>query len=139
MTEAGPGPVEPVNLLLVDDREGNLLALQAVLAAPDYRLITARSGAEALKLVLKHEFAVILLDVAMPGMDGFETAALIKSRPRSARIPIIFVTASIPDVEHIFKGYSVGAVDYLRKPVDLHVVRAKVAVFAELYRQRRQI
>lgn len=130
---------EPVKILLVDDNEANLTALEATLRAPEYALILAKSGHEALLQVLRHDFAVILLDVAMPGLDGFETAAMIKGRERSSRVPIIFVTASIQDVAHVYQGYSVGAVDYLYKPVETHVVRSKVAVFVELFRQRKQI
>ena len=130
---------EPVNILLVDDRPSNLLSLKALLERPDYNLVLASSGPEALALVLRQDFAVILLDVAMPRMDGFETASVIKERDQSKLIPILFITASVYDMEHVFRGYTVGAVDYLRKPVDPHAVRAKVAVFVELYRQRKQI
>ncbi len=130
---------EVVAILLVDDRPSNLHSLAAVLQRPDYELVLASSGQEALAQVLRRELALILLDVAMPGMDGFETAALIKQREQSRHIPIIFVTASVYNMENIFRGYDVGAVDYLRKPVDPHEVRSKVAVFVELYRQRRQI
>jgi PAS domain S-box-containing protein len=130
---------EPVNILLVDDRPSNLLSLKALLERPDYNLVLAGSGPEALALVLRQDFAVILLDVAMPRMDGFETASVIKERDQSKLIPILFITASVYDMEHVFRGYTVGAVDYLRKPVDPHAVRAKVAVFVELYRQRKQI
>ena len=130
---------EKVNILLVDDRPSNLLSLKALLERPDYNLVLAASGPEALALVLRQDFAVILLDVAMPRMDGFETASVIKERDQSKLIPILFITASVYDMEHVFRGYTVGAVDYLRKPVDPHAVRAKVAVFVELYRQRKQI
>ncbi|APR77313.1 two-component regulator [Minicystis rosea] len=128
-----------VNILLVDDRPSNLLSVHAVLDRPEYNVVMARSGPEALAQVLRQDFAVILLDVAMPGMDGFETASIIKEREQSKLIPIIFITASVYDMEHIFQGYTVGAVDYLRKPVEPHAVRAKVAVFVELYRQRRRL
>ncbi len=131
--------LEPVNILLVDDRLSNVLSLKALLERPDYRLVLARSGPEALAQVLRQEFAVILLDVAMPEMDGFETASIIKDREQSKLIPIIFVTASVYDIEHILRGYTVGAVDYLRKPIDGHALRSKVAVFVELFRQRKQI
>ncbi len=131
--------VEPVKILLVDDRPSNLSTLEAILRRPDYDLVSARSGREALGLLLRHEFAVILLDVAMPEMDGFETAAVIKSRDQSRLIPIIFVTASVTDLANVFRGYTVGAVDYLSKPIDPHQVRAKVAVFVELFRQRKEI
>ena len=130
---------ELVNILLVDDRPNNLMSMKALLQRPDYNLVLASSGPEALALVLRQDFAVILLDVAMPKMDGFETAAIIKEREQSKLTPILFVTASVYDMEHVFRGYTVGAVDYLRKPVDPHAVRAKVAVFVELYRQRKQI
>jgi len=132
-------PLERASILLVDDRPSNLLSLEAILSRPDYDLVLAGSGPEALAAVLRREFAVILLDVAMPGMDGFETAATIKEREQSMRVPIIFVTASVYDMEHIYHGYSVGAVDYLLKPINPHALRAKVAVFVELYRQRKQI
>ncbi len=131
--------LERASILLVDDRPSNLTALVGVLRRPDYDLVLARSGSEALGQVLRGEFAVILLDVAMPGMDGFEVASLIKEREQSKLIPIIFITASVYDMEHIFQGYTVGAVDYLRKPLDPHALRSKVAVFVELHRQRRQI
>lgn len=130
---------EPVEILLVDDRPDNLVSLQALLQRPGYRLVLARSGEEALAQVLRHELAVILLDVAMPGMDGFQVASVIREREQSRSIPIIFVTASVYDMEHVFRGYTVGAVDYLRKPIDPHALRAKVAVFVELYRQRKEI
>jgi PAS domain S-box-containing protein len=128
-----------VNILLVDDRPSNLLALQGILERPDYNLITALSGDEALAVVLREDVAVILLDIAMPGMDGFEVATIIKQRERYRHIPILFVTASVHHIEWIFKAYSVGAVDFLHKPLDPHAVRAKVAVFVELYRQKRQL
>lgn len=131
---------ERVKILMVDDRPANLLSLRAILTdQPDYELVMASSGEEALDRVLREDFAVILLDVAMPEMDGFETARLIKQRERSCKIPIIFITASVYDMENIYRGYTVGAVDYLPKPVDPLAVRAKVAVFVELYRQAREI
>ncbi|HYO59841.1 sensor histidine kinase [Archangium sp.] len=130
---------EKVDILLVDDRPGNLLSLKGILERPDYNLISALSGEEALNLILRQDFAVILLDVAMPGMDGFEVASTIKQRERFKNIPIIFVTASVHHIEWIFKAYSVGAVDFLHKPLDPHAVRAKVAVFVELYRQKQQL
>ncbi|HVH47843.1 MAG TPA: ATP-binding protein [Labilithrix sp.] len=137
--KASDEPVERASILLVDDHPTNLLSLEAVLSRPDYDLVRAASGPEALAAVLRREFAVILLDVAMPRMDGFETAALIKDREQSMLIPIIFITASVYDMEHVFRGYSVGAVDYLLKPINPHALRAKVAVFVELYRQRKKI
>ncbi len=133
------GLIDRVNILLVDDRPGNLLSLSGILERPDYTLMTATSGDEALARVLQDDFALILLDVAMPGMDGFEVASIIKQRERFRTIPIIFVTASVHHIEWIFKAYSVGAVDFLPKPLDPHAVRAKVAVFVELYRQKQQL
>src|SRR4051812_3489774 len=103
MTSA-PQKEPPVDLLLVDDRPSNLLSLAAILKQPGYNVVLASSGPEALALVLRQEFAVILLDVAMPGMDGFEVASIIKDREQSRLIPIIFVTASVYDMEHIFRG-----------------------------------
>lgn len=130
---------EKVNLLLVDDRPANLLSMQAILDRPDYDVVIARSGAEALNAVLRQEFALILLDVAMPGMDGFEVASMIKEREQSKQIPILFVTASVYEMEHIFTRFTVGPVDFLRKPVDPRALRAKVAVFVQLFRQRKEI
>jgi len=120
-------------VLLVDDEPDNLVALAAVLEPLGRELVRARSGEEALKLLLQGEFAVILLDVRMPGLDGFETAALIKQRERTRDVPIIFVTAVSKDTEQIFRGYSEGAVDYLLKPYDPSVLRSKVAVFIDLH------
>ncbi len=139
MDQKPPSAIPPINLLLVDDHEENLLALEVTLDLPGVNRIKATSGAEALRWVLRSDFAVILLDVSMPGMDGFEVARLIKLRERSRHIPIIFLTAAIKDVESIYCGYEVGAVDYIQKPIDRHVVRAKVAVFVELYRRGEEI
>jgi PAS domain S-box-containing protein len=130
---------DPVDLLLVDDRPEDLLTLTHVLASPEYRLQTASSGPEALKRLLEQDFGVILLDVFMPTMDGFELAELIKQRERCQHTPIIFLTAAVSDMPQIYRGYSVGAVDYLTKPVDPDVVRAKVAVFADLFRKDRRL
>ena len=126
-------------ILLVDDHDENLLALEAVLTPVGCRLVTARSGEEALKALLQNEFAVILLDVQMPGLDGFETAQLIRGRERTRTIPIIFVTAISKEPHHVFRGYGTGAVDYLFKPVDAVVLRSKVEVFVELYERGRAI
>jgi CheY-like chemotaxis protein len=126
-------------ILLVDDRPENLLALEAILSVFDHELVRACSGDEALKALLTDDFAVILLDVSMPGMDGLETAAHIKRRERTRDVPIIFLTAVHPDAEHAFRGYSAGAVDYVSKPFDPWVLRAKVAVFVDLYCKRRQL
>jgi signal transduction histidine kinase len=128
-----------VNILVVDDRDENLIALEAVLADPSYRLVRARSGREALKEVLDQDFALILLDVVMPGVDGYETATLIRERPRSRQTPIIFLTANDFGVNYVFRGYTVGAVDYLVKPVPPDVLRSKVAVFVELFRRQEAL
>ena len=117
----------------MDDRPENLVALKGMLALPGYHLVTASSGEEALKLALREDFAVILLDVVMPAMDGFEVARHLKRMERTSRVPIIFLTAMATDVRHIYKAYSVGAVDYLIKPLDKDIVRKKVAVFVDLY------
>lgn len=131
--------MEKVNILLVDDHPENLLALEAILESPFYRLVKTTSGVDALKQLLIEEFALILLDVSMPELDGFETAVLIKKRPKLRHIPIIFLTAFSKDEPFVFKGYSVGAVDYVFKPFEPLVLRSKVAVFAELFRSREQI
>ena len=120
------------NILLVDDEQANLDALEAVLESLGQRLIRATRGEEALRCVLENDFAVILLDVQMPGMSGIETAALIRARDRSRTTPIIFLTGMMRTAEMVFSGYSAGAVDYLMKPLEPEVLRAKVAVFVEL-------
>ena len=123
------------DVLLVDDEPKNLLALEALLEPLGQNLIAARSGNEALRLVLNHDFAVIVLDVRMPGMDGFETARIIRERERSRHIPVIFLTGVSREMESAFRGYEVGAVDYLMKPVVPEVLRSKVSVFVELHRK----
>jgi PAS domain S-box-containing protein len=123
------------NILVVDDRADKLLALEAVLSGLGQNLVQVRSGKEALRQLLKQDFAVILLDVSMPTMDGFETAALIRQRPRSEHTPIIFITSIGNSENHISRGYSLGAVDYLLTPIVPEVLRAKVSVFVELHRQ----
>src|SRR6186997_2730688 len=128
-----------VNILVVDDRDENLMAVEAVLSDPGYRLVRARSGREALKEVLDQDFALILLDVVMPGVDGYETATLIRERPRSRQTPIIFLTANDWGAQHVFRGYTVGAVDYLVKPVPADVLRSKVAVFVELFNRQEAL
>ncbi len=132
------GTHAPVSILVVDDRQQNRLALKAILSSPDYRIVEARSGSEALRSLLDEDFAVLLLDVLMPDMNGFELASTIKQRERTATVPILFLTAQATDVDLVYKGYQVGAVDYLVKPLVPEMVRAKVAVFAELYRQRKR-
>ena len=122
------------NVLIVEDDSRLLLALRAVLEGPDRNIVAAESGEDALRAVLKEDFAVILLDVNMPGMDGFATARLIRSREGSRNTPIIFLTGTDQDAVARFRGYEVGAVDYLVKPVLPEVLRSKVAVFIDLYR-----
>jgi PAS domain S-box-containing protein len=127
-------PVEPrASILIVDDHPANLVALEAILAPLGHQLVMARSGEEALRQILHRDFALILLDVQMADMNGFETAGLIKQHPRSRHIPIIFITAVSRDAVHVFRGYSHGAVDYLVKPFDADILRSKAAVFVELY------
>lgn len=133
--------VEPdrPTILIVDDRAENRLALQAALARPDYDLQLASSGEEALSVLLRQDCAVILMDAAMPGLDGFETVRLIRQRQRTRNIPVIFVTATMSDVRHGLAAYHAGAVDYLVKPLDMDVLRAKVGVFVQLWQQARAI
>jgi len=130
---------ELVNFLLVDDLEENLLALEGVLRREGLVLLKARSGTEALELLLKHEFALVLLDVQMPEMDGFELAELMRGMDRTRRVPIIFLTAGDADRQRRFRGYDAGAVDFLHKPIEAHILRSKAEVFLELYRQRREV
>lgn len=132
-------PSDRVNVLLVDDRPENLMALEAILNKPSYNLVKANSGAEALRCLLNEDFAVILLDVQMPGMDGFETATLIRSRDRSRSTPIIFITAFSSNDTHVFKGYSLGAVDYLFKPLEPEILTSKVQVFVELFQKTAEV
>ncbi|MEV0386963.1 response regulator [Nonomuraea sp. NPDC050643] len=124
-----------VKILLVDDNDESLVALEAVLRPLQQVLFKARSGPEAMKLMLRHDFAVVLLDVLMPGMDGFETATHIKRLDQTRDVPIIFLTGTEPSSGAAFRGYAVGAVDYLTKPFDPWVLRSKVAVFIELFRK----
>ena len=129
-----------IALLLVDDRPENLTALKAVLGEQEkLDLVTAASGNDALRLTLKRDFALVLLDVQMPGMDGFETAELMRANPKTRHLPIIFITAGMNDAQLQFKGYGLGAVDYLIKPFDPHILKSKVRVFCELYLQRREL
>lgn len=130
---------EKVNILLVDDQQARLLSYESILRELDENLISAQSGDEALGLLMRHDFAVVLLDVSMPGMDGFETAAMIHDHPRFERIPIIFVTG-VHDTEFDrLKGYKLGAVDYVSIPIVPEILRSKVSVLVELYVQRRQL
>jgi CheY-like chemotaxis protein len=134
-----PDTHDKAKILLVDDREENLVALEAILSSLDQELVRARSGEEALKALLTDEYAVILLDIVMPGMDGFETAQDIKRRRKTRDVPIIFLTAVNSDPDYAFRGYAAGAVDFIAKPFDPWVLRAKVSVFVELYNKTRQL
>lgn len=133
---AGAGDIK---ILLVDDRPENLLALESILGSLGHELVTASSGEQALRAVLREDFAVILLDVRMPGMDGFEVAAHVRLRERSRDTPIIFLTAAGDGPHQTLRGYAAGAADYLTKPFDPWVLRAKVGVFAELHRKNKQL
>jgi two-component system sensor histidine kinase/response regulator len=128
-----------IKCLLVDDLEENLLALSALLQRDDVEVLTARSGSEALELLLVHEVALAFLDVQMPDMDGFELAELLRGSERTRRIPLIFVTAGAHERQRVFKGYESGAVDFIYKPIEPHILQNKADVFFELYRQRQQI
>jgi len=134
MTEPDKIPV-----LLVDDRPENLTALVGLLEDMGLDIFKATSGNEALSLSLKHDFAIVLMDVRMPDMDGFEAAELMRANPKTSRLPIIFVSAAMKDTEHQFKGYETGAFDYLMKPIESSILRSKVRVFCDLYQQRRRI
>ncbi|MBF5057546.1 sensory box protein/response regulator [Alcanivorax sp. 521-1] len=127
------------NILVVDDHRENLVAMEALLEGEGRNLVMAQSGNEALALALKHDFALVLLDVQMPEMDGFEVAQLMRRNRKTRHIPIIFVTAISKEQRYVFKGYETGAVDYLFKPVDEQILDAKVNVFLELDRQRRKL
>ena len=131
--------IDLVNILIVDDEPKNLTVLEAVLIDPGYRLIRATSGDQALLALMANEFAVLVLDVRMPDMTGFELALLIKERKKTASVPIIFLTAYYTEAEHLVEGYGSGAVDYLHKPINPSVLRSKVAVFVELFRKTRAL
>src|SRR5215468_10727235 len=126
-----------VEILIVDDRPEDLLAIESILTSNDYQLVTAMTGADALRRVLERNFAVILIDIKMPGMDGFELATIIKQRERSRYTPIVFLTSGGPDI--VYRSYAAGAVDYLIKPLDPEVLRAKVAIFVDMYRKDLRI
>lgn len=130
-------PKEKVPILLVDDQQRNLDVLRAILGGLDYHLVEATSGPEALASLHEEEFAVVLLDVMMPGMDGFECAKLIRSTRNCTHTPIIFVSAVADDMDFVYKGYSSGAVDYIVKPLNPAVLKAKVAIFADLFRTKK--
>ena len=125
----------PINILIVDDEPKNLTVLETVLDVPGYRLVRAGSADEALLALVAEDFAVLVLDIRMPGMTGFELAQLVKGRRKTAQIPIIFLTAYYSEDQHVLEGYGSGAVDYLHKPVNAPVLRSKVAVFADLHRK----
>ena len=128
----------PINILIVDDEPKNLTVLEAVLDDPGYRLVRAETAEQALLALVVEEFALLILDIRMPGMTGFELAQMIKERKKTAGVPIIFLTAYFNEDQHVLAGYGTGAVDYLHKPVNPSILRSKVAVFAELYRKSRE-
>src|SRR5262249_40260454 len=130
---------ETVNILLVDDQPRNLDALEAMLAVNGYRFVRAKSADEALLALLADEFAAIVLDIRMPGMDGFDLARVIKQRKRTQHIPILFLTAHILEQEEILRAYGVGGVDYLSKPINGEVLRSKIAVFVDLFRKTQAL
>jgi len=132
-------PLRQVKCLLVDDLEDNLLALSTLLQSAEVEVLTARSGLEALELLLVHDVALALVDVQMPQMDGFELAELMRGTERTRQVPIIFLTAGTHDRQRLFKGYEAGAVDFLYKPIEPHVLRSKAEVFFQLYRQKHQL
>ena len=138
-----PAPVSafhdgPINILIVDDEPKNLTVLETVLDDPGYRLVRAESADQALLALVADEFALLILDIQMPGMTGFELAQMIKERKKTARVPITFLTSYYNEDQHVLEGYGTGAVDYLHKPVNPAVLRSKVAVFAELHRKNRE-
>jgi signal transduction histidine kinase len=135
MTEPSPD----VNVLLVDDLQENLVALEALIRQPGRRIFSARSGEDALSLMIEHPFALAILDVQMPSMNGFELAELMRGTERTRSIPIVFVSAAGRELNYAFRGYESGAVDFLYKPLDPMAVRSKVNVFVELFAQRKQL
>jgi len=139
VSEPQPEAAPQAKILLVDDEPKSLFALQELLSTLGQNLMIAQSGEEALRLALKNDLAVILLDVRMPGMDGFETARMIRTRERSRLTPIIFLTAAADEMSSMFRGYEAGAVDYLPKPVVPEILKAKVAVFVELFRKSERL
>lgn len=129
----------PVNILIVDDEPKNLIVLETILNDPSYRLVRAESADQALLALVVEEFALLILDIRMPGMTGLELAQMIKDRKKTARVPIIFLTAYYNEDQHVLDGYGVGAVDYIHKPVNPAVLRSKVGVFVELHRKSREV
>ncbi len=130
---------QPINILIVDDEPKNLAVLETILEDPGHRLVRATSADQALLALVADEFALLILDISMPEMTGFELAHLIKERKKTAHVPIIFLTAYYNDDQHVLEGYGSGAVDYLHKPVNPAILRSKVAVFADLYRKTRAL
>src|SRR5918998_3630736 len=136
-----PGAADAIiaKILVVDDDRRNLFAVEEMLRVPATEIVLATSGEDALRRVLTDDFAVILLDVQMPGLDGYETAEMLRTRPRTSRTPIIFLTAFNKDELHVFRGYSAGAVDYVFKPIEPLILKSKVDVFVDLYRKTEEI
>src|ERR1700678_2181026 len=128
-----------INILIVDDEPKNLTVLETVLSDPSYRLVRAESADQALLALIVDEFALLILDISMPDMTGFELAQMVKKRKRTAQVPIIFLTAHYNEDQHVLEGYGSGAVDYLHKPVNPAILRSKVAVFAEMHRKSREV
>jgi two-component sensor histidine kinase len=129
----------PINILIVDDEPKNLVVLESILSHPDYRLVRADSAEQALLALLVDEFALLILDIRMPGVTGIELARIIKERKKTSQVPIIFLTAYYNEDQQVLAGYDAGAVDYLQKPVNPHILRSKVAAFATLYRMQREL
>jgi signal transduction histidine kinase len=139
-TKNVPAPADGlINILIVDDEPKNLTVLEAILDSPSYRLVRAESAQDALLALVAEDFALLILDIRMPGMTGFELAEMIRQRKKTAQVPIIFLTAFYNEDQHVLAGYGSGAVDYLLKPVNATVLRSKVAIFSELHRKQREI
>src|SRR5215831_10103979 len=135
-----PSRKSDIKILLVDDREDNLLSIEAILERDNYTIVKATSGREALKVLLhQQDFSLIMMDVQMPELNGFDTAAIIYERDKLKNIPIIFITAYGFDEDYIFKGYKTGGVDYIYKPINPDLLRMKVSVFVDLYRKNQQL
>ncbi len=139
MSESELPTDEGQTILMVDDTPENLYSLEAILEAPGRTLVKANSGPEALKVLLKSDVSLVLLDVQMPGMDGFEVAEIMRSNPKTKNVPIVFVTAINKDQKYVFKGYQTGAVDYLFKPLDPVILASKIDFFLSLDKQRRDL
>src|ERR1700704_2607291 len=127
----------PINILIVDDEPKNLTVLETILDNPSYRLVRAETADQALLALVDDEFALLILDIQMPDMTGFELAQMIKQRRKTAKVPIIFLTAYYNEDQHVLEGYGTGAVDYLHKPINPAILRSKVAVFADLHNKNR--